>query len=207
MTQKRRGFLTPNVPPEERLCRSFSIPNDTVWLGTFIGALEALTSEAAWEKYGTLTPEEAAEAYREIIADALPGLIGECCTPSLPGGGKIIRITIDGHFEELADNGEWVEPTGDYEIPPVTPREGGTPADQKCLAAANAANVLEDLYEQVTDMIGEGLSIIEMIGGIIIAISALIANAIGAAAGAIITIVSIAFREFIEAAIFLGADV
>lgn len=64
---KPLGYLTPDAAPDDLLCRSFSIPNDDRWLGNFMGALYALTQEENWKQYGDLTPEQAAEAYRDIF--------------------------------------------------------------------------------------------------------------------------------------------
>lgn len=198
-----KGFPTPDEVPEEVGYLVFRFPNSNDWAGLLLGALDALSKEYNWYQWGELTPAEAAEAFKDIVTQAPYDTCG--CT--LPGGSKVIRIGINGKFEELGESGEWQEPTGDYEIPPVTPREGGSPQNQMCLASANAASVLEQLYEQTVDMIADGLSILDIVAGVITGIGALIAGAIGLAAGAIITIVSIAFREFVEAATFLGADV
>lgn len=61
------GYLTPDDVPDERICRSFSIPNNDLWLGTFMGALTPLLSEEAWRKYGTLDPDECAAQWQEIF--------------------------------------------------------------------------------------------------------------------------------------------
>lgn len=64
---KEIGYLTPDTIPDERLCRSFSIPNDTAWLGTFMGAITPLLTEEAWRKFGTLTPEECVAEWQRIF--------------------------------------------------------------------------------------------------------------------------------------------
>jgi len=68
------GYLTPDSIPEERFCRSFSIPNSTEWLGIFMGACAVLTDPASWKKNGTLTPEECAEVAEQWFRDAFFGL-------------------------------------------------------------------------------------------------------------------------------------
>lgn len=78
------GYLTPDEPSDDLLCRSFSIPNDTRWLGNFMGALLPLTDPNAWRQFGTLTPEEAAAAYAEIIEAGLPGQLNECPSSDVP---------------------------------------------------------------------------------------------------------------------------
>lgn len=64
---RESGYLTPDSIPDERQCRSFSIPNDTAWLGVFMGAIAPLLSEESWREFGTLTPEECAAQWQEIF--------------------------------------------------------------------------------------------------------------------------------------------
>lgn len=78
------GYLTPDEPPDDLLCRSFSIPNEFRWLGNFMGALLDLAEADNWQQYGTLTPEEAAAAYAEIIEAGLPGQLNECPSTDVP---------------------------------------------------------------------------------------------------------------------------
>lgn len=198
-----RGFPTPNDVADDGGYIVFRIPKNNEWAGLILGAAQLLSYTYNYYQWGDMTPDEASEAFR-VIVDQAPYNSLVC---SMPGGGKIIRINATGHLQELGDDGEWQDPTGDYEVPPVTPRSGGTPSDQNCLAAANATNVLKELYEQVVDGIAEGLSILELIALVLAAIATLIAGAIGLAAAALIEIILIAFREFIAAAAFLGADV
>lgn len=195
-----RGFPTPNNVSPDGGYVVFRLPENNEWAGLILGAAQALSYAYNFYEWGDMTPDEAAEAFRQIV-DVAPF---NTCGCVLPTGGKIIRINVSGHFEELGEDGSWQEPTGDYEIPPV-PTRGGS--DPRCLAAANAENVLSQLYEEVVDMIAEGLSLIEIIGAVILFIATVIAGAIGLAAAALIEIIAIAFREFVAAAAFLGADV
>jgi len=63
------------------------------------------------------------------------------------------------------------------------------------------------MYEEVSDAAAAGTDIADIIGTTILTIAALIAAPISLAAAAIISIVSIAFREFVEVATYVGADV
>lgn len=198
-----KGFPTPDEITVNDGYLVFKFPKDNQYTGLLLAAASLLSRAYNWYKWGDMLPEDAAYQWEQIVNDAPFNSI--VC--SLPGGQRIIRLDGNGHIQELGDDGEWQDPTGDYEIPPVTPREGGTPEDQKCLAAANAVNVLEQLYEQVVDGIQDGLSILELIALILAGIAALIAGAIGLAAASLIAILLIAFREFIAAATYLGADV
>lgn len=75
---KRIGYLTPNDADEsDKICRSFSIPNDPQWLGNFMGALMPLSDEKQWIEFGNVTPEDAALYYQNIIDDAYDNA-GEC---------------------------------------------------------------------------------------------------------------------------------
>lgn len=74
---RRIGYLTPDSADYERLCRSFSIPNDARWLGNFMGAIEVLTHEENWRQYGLMTPEEAAAVAQQIFDDGFYGT-GSC---------------------------------------------------------------------------------------------------------------------------------
>lgn len=62
-------FLTPDAPPDEFVCRTIKIPKDSIWLSLISGALSSLIFESAWEKFGTLTPREAADAFTNIFLE------------------------------------------------------------------------------------------------------------------------------------------
>jgi len=195
-------FLTPNSLPEETDCRSLLIPASSEWLALFGGALTEFLYKYNWEQTTGIGIDETIAKMQEIIDGFYDG-----CTPcELPGGGKIIRIGADGHFQELGDNGEWQDPTGDYAIPAVTAREGGTPDDQRCLAAKNAAHVLELLYEQVADDWASGAELAQAITNLLLLIAAIIAAPFGLLGEAIIAIITIVFNEFYAAVEFIGAD-
>lgn len=198
-----KGFPTPDEIIVNDGYLVFKFPKDNQYSGLLLAAAGLLAHAYNWYKWGDMLPEDAAYQWQQIVNEAPFNPL----TCTRPGGGRIIRINGNGQAEELGDDGEWHPPTGDYEPPPVTPREGGTPQDQMCLAAANAAHVLELLYEQVIDGINEGLSLLELVALVLAGIAALIAGAIGLVAAAIIEIILIAFREFIAAATFLGSDV
>jgi len=200
--QGLRGFPTPNSIPADGGYIVFRIPADNEYAGLILGAAQLLTYAYNWYQWGDLTPDEAADAFRLIVNQAPY----ENCGCTLPGGTKIIRIGAGGHFEELGEDGEWHEPTGDYAIPPVPQREGGTPDDQMCLAAANAVNVLEQLYEQLSDDWAEGVSTAQAATNFVLAIGALIAAPFGLIGEAIIIIAGLVFNVLYETLEFIGAD-
>jgi len=147
-------YLTPQELPESDDCRSLSIPANSEWLALFGGALTELTKSYNWEDSGGLTIDETLEKMNEIINAWYSEPCADC---ELPGGGRVIRIGEDGEIEELV-GGEWVEPSGDYVIPSPEAREDGTEADQICLASKNAVNVLEQLYESLSESFADNLS-------------------------------------------------
>lgn len=57
------GFLTPNSIPARQTCRAVFFPDSLEWLAVVTGALNELAIPTQWEKYGTVTPEDAAAAF------------------------------------------------------------------------------------------------------------------------------------------------
>jgi len=148
-----REFLTPPTLPEANTCRSITIPNDKLWLGIFNSALLDTTYAYNFTQVNAtdLTPEETAEICRQIVWDYFESACGgggECVIPGtdMPP----FRIGIGGHIEQL-QGGAWIEPEGDYYLPPPPPRTNPSEIDRICLAARNAVNALEQLYEQMLD--------------------------------------------------------
>jgi len=100
-----------------------------------------------WEKFGTLTVQECVDVMQGIVDTYYASECGDC---TLPEGGDVIGLDAEGKFKQLKD-GEWVTPEGVYELPPLPAREEPTSEERRCLASANAASVLEQLYEDMTD--------------------------------------------------------
>jgi hypothetical protein len=75
------SFLTPPTLPENRECRSLSIPASQEWLGNVNAALLLLANPDLWEQLNDtdLTAEEAAAAAEAMYAEYLgSGYLGEC---------------------------------------------------------------------------------------------------------------------------------
>jgi len=70
-------------------------------------------------------------------------------------------------------DGEWVEPQGENAFPAIPARTEPTPDERKCLAAANAANVLQIGYESLADSFAEGATQAEAIINLIAAFAVL----------------------------------
>jgi len=148
-------YLTPEDIPEDGLCRPLLIPANSDWLAFFGGALTELTKTYNWQAFGALSVDDTVAKMQEII-DAW--YVEPCEDCEIPSGGNVIRINADGLIEVLS-GGEWVIPTsGDYFIPDPDAREGGTAEDQICLAAANAVNVLHELYDSLADSFASELT-------------------------------------------------
>jgi len=156
------------------------IPDNTDWLAIVSGALTELIKVYNWEQQGDVTVADAVATMQAMIDAYYEG----CSDCTLPEGGSIIRIGLDGHPQQLIGD-EWVEPTGDYEIPPVPAREDGTSIDQICLAAKNATNVLELLYENLSDSFGAELDAAEALTAVI----AVVVEIVGIWAGGITSVI------------------
>jgi len=146
-------YLTPQEIPEGEDCRPLFIPANSEWLALFGGALTELTLNWNWEYSGGLTIDQTIAKMTEIIEAWYDGNCEFCETPD---GYRVIRINEQGHVEQL-EGDAWVEPTGDYYIPPPAAREEPTEDERRCLAAANAVNVLKTLYESLSDSYNEDL--------------------------------------------------
>jgi len=195
-------YLTPQSLPEDDNCRPLSIPADSEWLALFGGALTELIKSYNWEYSGGLTVDETVEKMTEIINNWYSEPCGTC---ELPGGGSVIRIGSDGEIEELID-GEWSEPSGDYVIPDPEAREGGTEQDQICLAAKNATNVLEQLYENLSESWGSHLSEAEAATEFTLALIALVGFEFAPITAGVVAFFAAVFAVLYTALEYLGAD-
>jgi len=196
-------YLTPQELPESDTCRSLSIPDDTEWLALFGGALTELIKNYNWEYSGGLTIDETVEKMTDIINNWYSDPCAACTTP---GGYRVIRIGAGGHLEQLDEDGNWEPATDDYAIPPPEAREGGSPDDQICLAAKNAVNVLEQLYEAWTTYWDDELSLDEAITAAIAFLISLVPFAFAPIVWAIAALLLPVFAAFYAAMNYLTAD-
>jgi len=196
------GYLTLDEIPVGRLCRPIFIPDDPMWLALFGGALTELTFPYNYQQFGTLTPQEMADACAEVIAEWYEAICQSC---ELPEGEPIMRIGLDGVLEQLID-GAWSPPAGDYFIPPPEAREESTAEERRCLAAANAANVLKLMYEEITDEYGTGLGYLEAITTFAVFVIGLIAPPVGLVTRALALLALAAWQVAFDTAEFVTAD-
>jgi hypothetical protein len=136
-------YLTPETLPEASVCRSLQVPDTDVWLSIVSGAILELTKEYNWEQVGAVTAEQAAQRMLSMwIQFSTSDCVGACPRIRRMGEGGIIEVSDDG--ETFTPDTETIPPT------PTRPHQTD-PILQRCLAAANAANVLQLTYEQSID--------------------------------------------------------
>jgi len=59
-------YLTPDSAPGDTICRTIVIPNQLDWITIVNGALSELFKAHNFEQYGSLTPQETADTFRDI---------------------------------------------------------------------------------------------------------------------------------------------
>jgi len=196
-------YLTPSDLPEGDDCRPLSIPASSEWLALFGGALTELTKTWNWEYSGGLTIEETVAKMSDIIDNWYEVPCAACVTP---GGYRVTRINNQGHLQQLDENGEWVDPTDEYYIPPPEPRTGGTETDQICLAAKNAVNVLKELYENLSDSYNAELEQDEAITAFILGAIALVGFEFAPITWSIVAFMTPVFAALYAALGYIFAD-
>lgn len=153
-------YITPPDVPEERDCRALLIPLSTDWLAIFGGALTELTKTWNWEQTSGISVDDAIQEVYGILQGFYDGCIESGCQQ--PGGYAPLRVNENGIVEQLI-NGEWVAPEGVNAYPPIPSRSEPTADERRCAAAANAARVLQELYEQVSEVAQYDLGVAELI--------------------------------------------
>lgn len=205
----RKLYQTPPSTPEELVCRTLKIPSSLHWLGIFNASLLTMVKEYNWEQVNDtdLTIDETIIIVRSMIEEYWDTLdCGEVAPCELPDNNLIFRIGISGRYEQLVD-GQWVSPTGDSEIPAIDARSETTEVDRRCLAAMNAANVLEELYEVITDEIAAESDALQIIAALVAAAVTALGGWIAAPLYAILQLSIALFIGMIELLQQLGADV
>jgi len=196
-------WLTPDSIPEDDTCRPLFIPADAIWLALVSGALTELTKPYNWQQFGSLTVQETVDEMQNVINSyyATP-----CAACETPGGYRVTRISPSGHLEELAPDGTWQAATGDYAIPAPSARTEGTEPDQNCLAAKNAANVLAQLYESLSESFSSELSTDEAITAFIAAAVAAIGFEFAPVTWSIAAVGFVVFEALFQALQYITAD-
>jgi len=198
------GYLTLDEIPSGRLCRPLFIPDDSMWLALFGGALTELTLSYNYQQFGTLTPQEMAAACQEVI-DEWYANSGECDTCVTPDGDPLFRLNAAGETEQF-DGGAFVTPYGDWALPPVPTREEPTSEERKCAAAANAVYVLEQLYEEVSDQYNSEVDPALGLAAMIIAVGTFLAFPFAPILGSIMLFLELPFAAFYYALEAISED-
>lgn len=205
-----RIFQTAPTLPEGVVCRTFEIPNSLEWLGIFNAFYPLIISPYNWEQVADtdLTVDESIVIVKAIWEQywATTGACVEGCT--LPGiDTPPFRLGVNGRFEQLRPDGTWGEPEGEYEIPPTPARTEPTIDERKCAAAANAASVMQQLYEAITDEIALGGDTLQVAAAMVAALVTAVGGWIAAPVYAIIQLSIALFAGMIELLQVLGSDV
>jgi len=196
-------WLTPETLPEDDDCRPLLIPASSEWLAIVSGALTELTQKWNWQQQGAVTVAEATAAMQAMIDN----YYGGCVACTIPGGTPLFRLNPDtGAVEELLPDGTWGTPTGEYTIPPTPAREESTPEERMCAAAANAANVLQVLYESLSDSFSGGLSYDAAVAAFVAAVAGAIGSVFGIVVAPLIVIFAILFGVVYATVEFVTAD-
>lgn len=147
-------YLTPDSIPEGDTCRPLLIPNSSEWLALVSGAISELSKEWNWEQFGSVTPAQAAERMLQMLNNYYDDACGSTnCR-------RIFRTGIGGIIEYSDDGGETFSEAGEAQgRGAINPREELTDDEKRCLAAANAVNVLYLTYIELNQAFNEDSSI------------------------------------------------
>jgi len=116
--ESQRGFPTPDSTPETSACRTFRVPASDEWLGALMGAAEELMNPYNWYNWGSLTPDEAADKWREIINQAYEDSFSDTCgSPGVPTPYWDNSEDVDDSLP--ADTQPWYGTVSDPEAPPA----------------------------------------------------------------------------------------
>lgn len=102
----RGRYLTPDAPITDRtVCRTFRVPNDPAFLSLLSGAVASLVFASNWERFGSLTPEQAADYFKQAllhevtVEGCMIGEIKAFLTDELPSN----VLLCDGSFYDRDD--------------------------------------------------------------------------------------------------------
>ena len=204
----RTLFVTPDFTSEVTQCRTLTTPANAEWLGVFNKALLTMLEPYNWEQINEtdLTVDETIALVTTILNDFWDTQV--CCDGDIclmPNGGRVLRLGDGYQIEEMA-NGGWREPTGDYTVPPTPARTETTEQERKCLASANAANVLYEVYEIVTDGLAAELSNEAIIAAIVAYILSTIGAWLALAFVSFLGLLAALFGAFIAIARYMTID-
>ena len=102
------GYLTPDALPTTTRCGVLIYPDDDEFAANIRGALQVLTFPYSFDKYGSLTPEQTAEAYKPMFDgfcfnQGVCRVIGEIIAFAGPASPDAKWLTCDGRSLVRAD--------------------------------------------------------------------------------------------------------
>lgn len=152
MTRRRNAWITPLTAGDGNVCRQLSIPENFTHVVS--GALAALTEPYRFEQLdpAALTPARCAELMSAMLAEYLDSTCsGTQPTPELQPLRRVSPTT--GRIEQYSEQLGWfeVDDGETYWPEPVAAPQRPAGQDPVCLAAANAANVVMQVYDQMLD--------------------------------------------------------
>lgn len=176
----KRGYLLPEtINPETNISVCVPIPNDINHIRAFLGQIDMLGYWWTWEMESTKSGTLAAAVWRgiaEIVRARIDNqeeceMTFDCCTITTVVMHRVNEDT--GRLEISVDNGvTWTQDPQDpgvtaiQMIPPVT---SGAAAD-KCNAAANARNSVEDWVAEINAQKELGVSLLEFVTAVALAV-------------------------------------
>lgn len=210
-SNKNKWKLPTNPSPEGFFCISVNVPDDPEWIGKFYGQIYMLSQQIYWDRDDAHTAKDVAAKWLDVYSDTLAGGCDVPCVCTIPPAFgidlgfvlRIVRVGAGGFIEELID-GVWSEPEGVYETPEPAIR---LEPDRLCLAAANAAYVMEQLYEEATDAYAEFNSAVAVVDALLEAIATLMGAFGQAQAASAISFAENIFSNFYNAFGLLTGDV
>lgn len=79
-----KGYPTPDAIDLDEGCRIFRFPDDPAWVQLLMGAVGQLSLPYLYYKWGSLTPDEAADAWDVIINRAVEESFENNCETGIP---------------------------------------------------------------------------------------------------------------------------
>lgn len=157
--RKRIAFLTPDENTGGiEICRPLILPLN--FLPLFAGALAPLTEPRNWEQFGTLTPDQSAEICTQLILDWYSGVCDAmaCCPLRFnPNSGMLEQYDPETDTWDEIPFGPSLPDGGTITYPDPTPQNPlQDDTLQRCTAAANAAIVTQQLYQETWDVLVSG---------------------------------------------------
>jgi hypothetical protein len=162
-SNKNKWSLPAVIEPEGTVCISVPVPNDPEWIAKFYGALYTLSQQIWWDRDETHAAQIVAARWQQVYLATLQGdcMAEDCddCLERLLYNPATRRVgfypTGEIDFYQVPD-GPWIDNAPQWPTPQV--QVGATDIDKRCIAARNAAIVLQSMYQQTWSVFLSGIS-------------------------------------------------